>query len=445
MAEQGMFTGLNKYEAELIDAANQREASSANVGTGWQAITNAAGRAGGMLGRSVGRGLGGVTTAEQRVADFQKITASIPNFDPTKPESLQEMSSALWQGGFYDQAKNMMDTANVYSRNLAELANLEAQTGSIVAGDNLAEMKFNLSKRYTESQMGQIDQAIAASKAGVSNQEILTDLKSVFQEADIRRIEQVINASKSQVELAEEQMDLNTELNAANIEKIQQEIAASKSGVTVDEARIRGIEQDILQSEAMIGNLDKTELSKNYKFAVANGEYDGSFTDYQKLISNLKTIQKESSISLYEYAQSTAGGSYKGTLEDFVTSITGVDYKKAVTAERAAADDLDTGYYTMSAPVQTKLVDYLKDEIDQGMFSYRGSKVPPTDVEMADIADKLYQIAKNTGKTPQVVWNHYGRNVDYIMDLPITRSLKPYNPMSQTTNQGSGSSALILE
>jgi len=118
MAEQGMFTGLNAYEAELIDNANQREASSANVGTGWQAITNAAGRAGGMLGRSVGRGLGGVTTAEQRVTDFQEITASIPDFDPSKPESLQEMSSALWQGGFYDQAKNMMDTANVYSRNL---------------------------------------------------------------------------------------------------------------------------------------------------------------------------------------------------------------------------------------------------------------------------------------------------------------------------------------
>jgi hypothetical protein len=397
-----------------------------------------------MIGQAVGRGLGGVTTAEQRLADFQGIVSSVPDFDPMNPQSLQAMSSALWQGGFYDQAKDMMDTANVYSRNLAELANLEAQTGSIVAGDNLAEMKFNLSKRYTESQMEQIDQAIAASKAGVSNQEILTNLKSVFQDVDIRRVEQVINASKSQVELAEQQMDLNTELNAANIERIQQEIAASKSGVTVDEARIRGIEQDILQSEAMIGNLDKTELTKNYKFAVNNGGYEGSFEDYQKLIANLKTIQKESSISLYEYAKSTAGGSYKGTLEEFVTSITGVDYKKAVAAERTAADDLDTGYYTMSARVQTKIVDYLKDEIDQGFFSYRGSKVSPTDVEMADIADKLYQIAKNTGKTFQVVWNHYGRNVDYIMDLPITRSLKPYNPMSQTS-QGSGSSTMITD
>ena len=440
MAEQGMFTGLNAYEAELIDNANQREASSANVGTGWQAITNAAGRAGGMLGRSVGRGLGGVTTAEQRVTDFQEITASIPDFDPSKPESLQEMSSALWQGGFYDQAKNMMDTANVYSRNLAELANLEAQTGSIVAGDTLAEMKFNLSKRYTETQMEQIDQAITASKAGVSNQEILTNLKNVFQDVDIRRIEQVINASKSQVELAGKQMDLNTELNAANIERIQQEIAASKSGVTVDEARIRGIEQDILQSKAMIGNLDKTELSKNFKFAVANGEYDGSFTDYQKLISNLKTIQKESSISLYEYAQSTAGGSYKGTLEDFVTSITGVDYKKAVTAERASADDDNTTLYNYSDSDETKVTNFLDDQIDSGFGDFVGRGT----AYEKEVGKHLWQLAKNIGKPIDVIWNHYGGNAEYILSLPISRSLKPYNPMSQTP-QGSGSSALITD
>lgn len=439
MAEQGMFTGLNKYEAELIDAANQREASSANVGTGWQAITNAAGRAGGMLGRSVGRGLGGVTTAEQRVADFQEITASIPNFDPTKPESLQEMSSALWQGGFYDQAKNMMDTANVYSRNLAELANLEAQTGSIVAGDNLAEMKFNLSKRYTESQMEQIDQAIAASKAGVSNQEILTDLKSVFQDVDIRRIEQVINASKSQVELAEQQMDLNTELNAANIERIQQEIAASKSGVTVDEARIRGIEQDILQSEAMIGNLDKTELSKNYKFAVANGEYDGSFTDYQKLISNLKTIQKESSISLYEYAQSTAGGSYKGTLEEFVTSITGVDYKRAVAARAAS----ETSYSPPSKTELDRIVKFVDKDIDFGIKDFSGKDGEEGLYTENDIAVQLYYLAKNRGVTPDSIWNEF-KNLENPLQSIMATAVNTASG-GQGAGQGSGSSAMITD
>ena len=118
MATQpGLFAGLGKYEAELIDDATQRQASSADVGTGWAAMTNAAGRAGGMIGRSVGRGLGGVTTAEQRVEDFQKIVSSVPDFNPNKVESLQAMSSAMWRGGFYDQAKDMMDTANIYQRN----------------------------------------------------------------------------------------------------------------------------------------------------------------------------------------------------------------------------------------------------------------------------------------------------------------------------------------
>ena len=111
MATQGMFSGLNKYEADLIDQANQRAASSANVGTGWEAITNAAGRAGGMIGRAVGRGLGGVTTAEQRLADFQNIVSSVPDFDPMNPESLQAMSSAMWRGGFYDQAQDMLNTS----------------------------------------------------------------------------------------------------------------------------------------------------------------------------------------------------------------------------------------------------------------------------------------------------------------------------------------------
>jgi len=439
MAEQGMFTGLNAYEAELIDNANQREASSANVGTGWQAITNAAGRAGGMLGRSVGRGLGGVTTAEQRVADFQEITASIPNFDPSKPESLQEMSSALWQGGFYDQAKDMMDTANVYSRNLAELANLEAQTGSIVAGDNLAEMKFNLSKRYTESQMEQIDQAIAASKAGVSNQEILTDLKSVFQDVDIRRIEQVINASKSQVELAEQQMDLNTELNAANIERIQQEIAASKSGVTVDEARIRGIEQDILQSEAMIGNLDKTELTKNYKFAVNNGEYSGSFEDYQKLIANLKTIQKESSISLYEYAQSTAGGSYKGTLEEFVTSITGVDYKRAVAARAAS----ETSYSPPGKTELDRIIEFVDKDIDFGIKDFSGKDGEEGLYTENDIAVQLYYLAKNRGVTPDSIWNEF-KNLENPLQSIMATAVNTASG-GQGAGQGSGSSAMITD
>jgi len=130
MATQGMFSGLNKYEADLIDQANQRAASSANVGTGWQAITNAAGRAGGMIGQAVGRGLGGVTTAEQRLADFQGIVSSVPDFDPMNPESLQAMSSAMWRGGFYDQAQDMLNTSQSMLKDnaLIDLYSAQAET-----------------------------------------------------------------------------------------------------------------------------------------------------------------------------------------------------------------------------------------------------------------------------------------------------------------------------
>ena len=91
----------------------------------------------------------------------------------------------------------------------------------------------------------------------------------------------------------------------------------------------------------------------------------------------------------------------------------------------------------------SKLVGFLEDEIDQGFFSRRGDKVPPTDVEMPALADKIYQIAKNTGKTPEVVWQHYKRDVDYIMELQITKSLKPYK--STTQSSSGGSSAIILD
>ena len=174
----------------------------------------------------------------------------------------------------------------------------------------------------------------------------------------------------------------------------------------------------------MISDLDSTQLSKNFKFAVANGDYDGSFTEYQKLISNLKTIQQEGSISLYEYAQTSAGGSYKGTLEDFVTSITGVDYKKSLASERAGADDDNTTLYNYSDSDETEVTNFLDDQIDSGVGDFLGRG---TDYEK-EVGKHLWQLAKNIGKPIDVIWNHYGGNAEYILSLPISRSLKPYTP-----------------
>ena len=422
MAQQGMF---GNYQQQIADETALRRQQSQTGGlTGWAAITNAMSGIGSEIGYQGGQAMGGMTPAQSQQAKFESVMNSVPNFDPTNPASMREMSSALYSANFYDESMELLTQSNVFERNLAELKQIEAQTGSIISGDNLAEMKFNISKLYSEKQMEQIDQAIAESIAGVDTQTILTDLKSVFQDADIKRIEQVINASKSSETRADAQLSLNSELNAANINKITQQIAASQVGMDVDKARIREVEQNILQSEAMISDLDSTQLSKNFKFAVANGDYDGSFTEYQKLISNLKTIQQEGSISLYEYAQTSAGGSYKGTLEDFVTSITGVDYKKSLASERAGADDDNTTLYNYSDSDETEVTNFLDDQIDSGVGDFLGRG---TDYEK-EVGKHLWQLAKNIGKPIDVIWNHYGGNAEYILSLPISRSLKPYTP-----------------
>jgi len=375
-----------------------------------------------MIGRTVGKALGGVTTAEQRVADFQGIVSSVPDFNPNKVESLQEMSSALWQGGFYDQAKDMMDTANIYQRNLAEVAKIEQETKSLVAGDTLEEMKFNVSKRMSEKQMEQIDELIFDAQYGRLNEDWEMQLKADFNKAQIDQIAQLIAASKSGVELAQDQFDLSEKIGNAQIKEIKQQIRNLKSDVKVDKQQIKESQQNIKQSEALVEDLSLTEQAKNFEFAQENGNYTGTFTEYQELMANLKTVAKEGSINLFEYAQTPAGGSYEGTLEDFVTSITGVDYKEAKAASDAAADDLDTTYYSLGATAKTNLVNWLDDEVDSGWLDVFGAG----NEQLDELADHIFQIAKNTGKTPKVVWNHYGQDAAYIMKLPVTRSLKPY-------------------
>jgi hypothetical protein len=433
-----MFTGLNKYEAELMDAARQREASSADVGTGWQAMTQAAGRAGGMIGRSVGKALGGVTPAEQRVADFQAITASIPDFNPNKVESLQEMSSALWQGGFYDQAKDMMDTANIYQRNLAEVAKIEAETKTFDTARTLSEKRFILEKDMNNAQIKQINELIFDAQYGRLNEDWEMQLKEDFNIAQIDQIKQLIEASKAEVGLAQKQFDLSEKIGDAQIAEINQQILNLKSDVKVDEQKVLESQQNILQSQALIEDLSLTDQARNFEFAQENGNYDGTFAEYQTLMANLKTVAKEGSINLFEYAQTPAGGSYEGTLEDFVTSITGVDYKEAKAASDAATDDLDTTYYSLSATAKKNLVDWLDDEVDSGFWDFAGAG----DTGLNELADHIFQIAKNTGKTPKVVWNHYGQDAAYIMKLSVTRSLKPYGEKAAGQNTGSKESEL---
>ena len=383
-----MFTGFNKYEAELIDAAKQREASSADVGTGWQAMTQASGRAGGMIGRTVGKALGGVTTAEQRLQDFQAITSTMPNFDFNNVEHLQEMSSKLWQGGFYDQGKELMDTANIYQRNLAEVANIEQQTSASEASTELERDKFDLSKTISEAQ----------------------------------------------------------------IDEIEQQIKNLKSDVKVDEQQIKESQENVKRSEALTKDLSLTDQAKNFEFAQKNGNYAGTFEDYQKLVANLKTVATEGSINLYDYARTKAGGSYEGTLEEFITSVTGVDYKKALRDD----DNLKITYYSYGKTEKTRMTTFLNKEIDTGTLDFIGNVEDAIKLDDASgnytkeqVGEHLFQLGKNVGQDPQAVWAFYkdksgesgGNLIDFIMNLPVTKTLAAYEKYVPQAEQGGGGGA----
>jgi hypothetical protein len=415
----GMFTGLNKYEAELIDAAKQREASSADVGTGWQAMTNASGRAGGMIGRTVGKALGGVTTAEQRVADFQGIVSSVPDFNPNKVESLQEMSSALWQGGFYDQAKDMMDTANIYQRNLAEVAKIEQETKSLVAGDTLEEMKFNVSKRMSEKQMEQIDELIFDAQYGRLNEDWEMQLKADFNKAQIDQIAQLIDASKAEVKREDKRVNIFEKQTDANVDLIEAQIDKYKSEVKVDESTIKVHNQEIQQSKALVNDLSETDFTRGWRVAVTEGDFDGSLEDYATMMANLKEVAKEPEISLYEYYKEHAPeGSKVMDIDAFIRSVTGVT--AATETARIKQERLDEPRYKTPSKVELEDIESFVDEdIDFSMTDFSGDTDYRGNYTKRDIARQIFYLAQNRGITPQKVWETYS-----VMDKGIETLMK---------------------
>ena len=134
MAEQGMFG--NQYQQAVADEALERRQLNNTQGlTGWAAITQAMGQVGGELGYQGGQAMGGQTAAQKQSSDFDAVMASVPDFDPTNPESMRQMSSALYAANFYDESMQLLTQSNVFERNLAEVKQIEAQTNSLVAGD----------------------------------------------------------------------------------------------------------------------------------------------------------------------------------------------------------------------------------------------------------------------------------------------------------------------
>ena len=104
-----MAAGLfgNIYDTQTAQQ-NQLAAEARGTGEGWGAMTTAARELGGSIGAGLGKMMGGVTPQEQKMAELERITGSMPDFDPTDPSQMKEMSSKLWTGGFYDEGMNML-------------------------------------------------------------------------------------------------------------------------------------------------------------------------------------------------------------------------------------------------------------------------------------------------------------------------------------------------
>ena len=108
MAQQGMFG--NQYEqAVTAEALAREEAANTQGMTGWAAITQGMSTMGSNLGYAAGSAFGGRTDAEVKQDNYQSILNSVPNFDPSSAESMNEMASAMWNGGEYDQGMQFYD------------------------------------------------------------------------------------------------------------------------------------------------------------------------------------------------------------------------------------------------------------------------------------------------------------------------------------------------
>jgi hypothetical protein len=99
----------NQYQQAVTDETALRR-QQANTGgmTGWGAITNAMSGIGSEIGYQSGQMFGGQTPAQVQQEKYQGVISSMPDFDPSDPTQMKEMSSKLWTGGFYDEGMAML-------------------------------------------------------------------------------------------------------------------------------------------------------------------------------------------------------------------------------------------------------------------------------------------------------------------------------------------------
>ena len=146
MAQQGMFG--NQYQQAVTDeTALRRQPAQTGGLTGWAAITNAMSGIGSEIGYQGGQAMGGMTPAQAEQARFQSVMDSVPNYDPMNPESVQQMSSALWNGGFYDEGMAALNQSKAMQVDDAKIALYAAQKADLEKPDALTASETRLAER----------------------------------------------------------------------------------------------------------------------------------------------------------------------------------------------------------------------------------------------------------------------------------------------------------
>jgi len=316
-----------------------------------------------------------------------------------------------------------MDTANIYQRNLAEVAKIEQETSSMVEGDTLEKMKFNVYKRMNEKQMEQIDELIFDAQYGRLNEDWEMELKADFNKAQIDQITQLIAASKAGVDVEQQRVDIFSTQTDANVKLINAQIEDYASKSKLDDSTIRVHNQEIQQSKALIRDLSETDLTRGWRVAVTEGGFDGSLEQYSTMMANLKEVAKQPEISLYEfYKDNVPEGSVAMEFDAFIRSVTGVT--AAAETARVKQERLDKPKY--KTPSKTELEDiesFVDADIDFGFKDFGGD----TDYHggaynKRAIARQIFYLAQNRGITPQKVWETYSvmdNGIDVLMGIAL--------------------------
>ena len=146
MATQGMFG--NQYQQAVVDEQNLRRQQAQTGGlTGWAAITNAMSGIGSEIGYQGGQAMGGMTPAQAQQSQFQSVIDSVPNYDPMNPESVQQMSSALWNGGFYNEGMAALNQSKAMQVDDAKIALYAAQKADLDRPPTLTPEQSRLALR----------------------------------------------------------------------------------------------------------------------------------------------------------------------------------------------------------------------------------------------------------------------------------------------------------